>query len=512
MIIAPILLAFLACFPTGGAPTIQIDAVPAYGAFGNLTGRVTGATSATHAVAVYIGIDGAGWITKPTFSSPTVPIQADGSFSANVTTGGGLDLRATMFCAALVPAGYTPPQASAAGSVPPTLLYDAIAWHERYGPTLEFAGRTWAIKDFPTPVGPGPNAFSDDPNDIWVDAQDRLHLTLNFHDGTWWSTAVQLTESLGFGTYHFVTESENEDLDPNVTFGAFTYDSYGDDWSVPNFPFRELDFEDSRWGDPQDPTTSQIVVQPHWVPGNIERFTLPDLAADPRVSRWFDWRETSVHFSTVLGDLTPCNFPAAALVHTFDYAHDPSQSHYVPTEGRERFRFNLWLNDPAPLGTDPIEVIISDFRFSPVLGVFPYGCHVNPVDSLVVLSGSPTTGSPLVLGVDNPVGTQFAGSIPYLMIATTPDPAYPCGLASPGWGMAGGSGELLLPLSPFPPIFLTGAPWAGSGTPAPFNLFVPNNPALVGVAFYAQGALIDLSPGATVVIGLTEALQLCIDM
>jgi hypothetical protein len=47
-------------------------------------------------------------------------------------------------------------------------------------------------------------------------------------------------------------------------------------------------------------------------------------------------------------------------------------------------------------------------------------------------------------------------------------------------------------------------------SPAPFNLPVPANPAVVGVELFAQGALVDPSPGASVPIGLTEALQLCI--
>lgn len=102
----------LALITGAGGPSIKIDAAPAYGTFGNLTGSVKGATAATHEVAVYIGIQGAGWITKPYFSFPTVEIQPNGTFSANVTTGGGLDLRATMYCAALVVKGYTPPPAS----------------------------------------------------------------------------------------------------------------------------------------------------------------------------------------------------------------------------------------------------------------------------------------------------------------------------------------------------------------------------------------------------------------
>lgn len=45
---------------------------------------------------------------------------------------------------------------------------------------------------------------------------------------------------------------------------------------------------------------------------------------------------------------------------------DLRRGHLVPTAGRERFRFNVWLNNAAPLGTGVTEVIISDFSFIPL--------------------------------------------------------------------------------------------------------------------------------------------------
>jgi len=141
--------------------------------------------------------------------------------------------------------------------------------------------------------------------------------------------------------------------------------------------------------------------------------------------------------------------------------------------------------------------------------VAPYGCGVNPPGSLVVQSGSPSIGTTFVLGVDNPLGTQSAGAFPILALALAPDAAFPCGTSIPGWGMAapGSPGELLLNLLPPDPVlFLAGTPWTGPGSPVPFALPVPGNCALVGLALYAQGALLD--PGATsgVPLGLTEAL------
>ena len=74
------------------------------------------------------------------------------------------------------------------------------------------------------------------------------------------------------------TESELDDLDVNLTFGAFTWDPYGDEESVPGDAHREIDFEDGRWGDAGDPTNAQFVVQPWNAPDNLHRYTLPDLS------------------------------------------------------------------------------------------------------------------------------------------------------------------------------------------------------------------------------------------
>ena len=127
-----------------------------------------------------------------------------------------------------------------------------------------------------------------------------------------------------------------------------------------------------------------------------------------------------------------------------------------------------------------------------------------------VLSGLPSLGTTVTLGVDNPLGTQTPGSLPFLALATAADPAFPCGTLLPGFGMAGvgAPGELLISLAPPPFLVLAGAPWAGPGTPAPIALPIPVDTTILGASFYAQGLLVDTSPGATVSFGLTDAVEL----
>jgi hypothetical protein len=140
-------------------------------------------------------------------------------------------------------------------------------------------------------------------------------------------------------------------------------------------------------------------------------------------------------------------------------------------------------------------------------GITPYGCAVNPPGSLGVLAGSPTLGTLLTLGVDNPLGTQTPGAFTLLALAFAPDPAFPCGTLLPGFGMAGPGalGEVLLSLVPSP-LLLAGPPFAGSGIPSAFALPIPGDGALAGVLVFAQGAIVD--PAGATAVGLTDGLRI----
>ncbi len=234
----------------------------------------------------------------------------------------------------------------------------------QYNTVLPFSGRSWGVKESNVPVGPGGNRFSADPSDVWVD-QAGLHLTISNNQGNWFSTEVVMSESLGYGTYSFQTNSRLDNLDANATFGAFTWDPFGDDPRQPDFPNREIDFEDSRWGNPLRTTNSQFVVQPYNVLGNVQPFTLPDLSSDPRLTRILKWNQGRVEFIALRGHHPPTDYPAEAIIQRFVYLEDISQNRLVPTPGRENFRFNLWLNRDMPLGSEPIEVIINKFAYLP---------------------------------------------------------------------------------------------------------------------------------------------------
>lgn len=374
-----ILFSLLLCYAiTHAAPnaatgaTVDITSVPPYAVDGFIDGTVTGVDFSTHRVAVYIQIEGLGWWTKPTSLEPDVPINVDGTFTADVATG-GIDNRATIYCAALISDDVRPPSAAGDPRIPSDLDSLAIDCQERYNRLLDFAGLKWAVKEAPVAVGPGQNLFSDQPGDVFVDDAGELHLTVNFHDGFWWATEVILLEGpRGFGTYLFQTASRLDMLDVNITFGAFIWDSYGDEETVPGSPNREFGFEDSRWGDSSDPTNAQAVVQPFDVSGNLYRYTIPDLGAAPALTRFFRWRPQRINFVALSGYYSPSSYPRESVIDQFRYTEDAAVNRFVPTRGRESFRFNLWPNNvelggdppPRPADEQSVEVVITDFKFS----------------------------------------------------------------------------------------------------------------------------------------------------
>jgi hypothetical protein len=143
---------------------------------------------------------------------------------------------------------------------------------------------------------------------------------------------------------------------------------------------------------------------------------------------------------------------------------------------------------------------------------FPYGSGVNPADSLVSLGSRPSLGAMVTLGIDNPLGTQAAGSVPYLFLSLAPDPSFPNGTSIPNFGMSGpgASGELLIGLGAGDLVLASVGPsWIGPGMPVAFDVSVPNDGALLGLHVFAQGILIDPSaPPSAGKFGLTSGIDM----
>lgn len=211
------------------------------------------------------------------------------------------------------------------------------------GRTVGFAGSSWAVKASTGVVGPGPNVFSDSPDNVWVDAAGQLHMRITNRDGQWRSAEVILDRSLGYGTYRWTLASPVGRLDPNVVLGLFTW---SDDAA---YNHREIDIEVARWGNPTSADNAQYVVQPWDRSGNLVRFVQPDVSP---TTHEFTWTQKSVSFRSATA--------TGQTISAYTY-RGPD----VPKAGNERTRMNLWLNGgSAPTDGAEVEVVLSGFTFT----------------------------------------------------------------------------------------------------------------------------------------------------
>ncbi|MFT5290692.1 MAG: hypothetical protein ACI8QS_002403 [Planctomycetota bacterium] len=145
-----------------------------------------------------------------------------------------------------------------------------------------------------------------------------------------------------------------------------------------------------------------------------------------------------------------------------------------------------------------------------------YGAALNPPRSLLLQGEvSPTVGMTSIFEIDNPLGTQSAGSLSVLVTSLAPAAGFPSGTLFSGFGMTspGADGELLVSLSApdrVPP-YRFGSAWGGPSLPALVSVDIPPLGYLAGLRIYAQGLLVDISPGAPVPFGLTSAIRFTVE-
>lgn len=356
----PSLAISLASFATqcpAGLPSILITNLPAHGATSPLAGLVLNANPATQAVAVFIYVPGYGWVTKPTCAQPLTTIQTNGSWSANIATGGAGDLTATRVAALLVSTNFNLPCVLGLASLPTNSYAQAIAKTVITRPSpgvrfLNFSGYDWWVKDSAGPVGPGPNYFSAATDNVWTDANGWLHLRITHRSNAWQCAELVSARTFGPGHYRFELNSPADSLNPNVTLGLFTW---SDD---PAYTYREIDVECARWGNAADPDNSQFVVQPWDVTNHLFRYRVPVGLANS--THLFVWETNRVSFQCQTGAYSGFG---TNLIASYVFTNAAA----VPQSGDENVRLNLWLvRGNPPTDNNEVEVVIRSFNFVPL--------------------------------------------------------------------------------------------------------------------------------------------------
>jgi len=280
------------------------------------------------------------WWLQPLVTSPFTVILSDHTWHNETHYG-------TEYAALLVDPSYHP--AAVLRTMPePGGLVPAVAFtpgqHKSSSYFTNFSGFTWRVRWVPSDRGGTPNLYN--PKNVYVDDRGALHLQIVKRDQRWTCSEVNLTRSLGYGTYSFTVEDISQ-LEPNVVFGMFMWDYSTDQGSN-----REFDIEVSRWGDP-DSQNAQFVLQPNYAPMNISRFAAP--AGRLRYTIvWEPGRITMITSRALSGE------PVVSK-HVF--------TSQVPKPGSESARMTFYLNSSPKSKSDGLErraeVVVDRFQFLP---------------------------------------------------------------------------------------------------------------------------------------------------
>jgi hypothetical protein len=351
---------FLAgCANKGQAtPSIIITNLPVYGTTNRLAGVVLGADPAACQVAVFINVPPYGWYSKPTCAQALTAIQPDGSWSANITTGGS-DTNATRIAALLVGTNYDQPCVLGEAFLPTNIFAEAMAsavvTREYPGVRwLNFSDYDWWVKTSPgSQVGPGPNYFSDSTNNVWTDPEGWLHARITNLSNQWQCAEIVSARTFGYGSYRFELGSRVDNLDTNIVLGLFTW---SDD---PAYADREIDVECSR-GFAADTNNAQFTVQPYYLSGHYGRYCVPAGLSDS--THLFTWQSNVVTFQSQSGSYSAALNPTN-VISTWVFANGSA----VPQTGDENVHLNLWLlfGHPPAEGNE-VELVIKSFQFVPL--------------------------------------------------------------------------------------------------------------------------------------------------
>jgi hypothetical protein len=325
-------------------PSVAITEVPPAGEGGpDRVARIAGRVDAVQSGATIILFAKSGiWYVQPFRKQPTTTIRRDGTWSSSIHLG-------SEYAALLVRDGYQPP--STVQSLPEvggnvlavTRVRGAGDSHTPVSRTIDFSGYQWEIRQRPSERG-GYNQY--DSENVRVGGDGALHLSLSNRAGTWTSAEVNLTRTLGYGTYTF-TVRDLAAFDQAALLTFFTYDESG-----PPDTFREMDIELQR-SDPRARVAGRYVLQPFYIASNLARFTAPT----GRSTYSFRWEPGRVVFANVPGGRQDLN-AAGNAEREFTVG--------VPAAGQEHIGINLcYFRKASPPPRGPVEVLIERFQYFP---------------------------------------------------------------------------------------------------------------------------------------------------
>jgi hypothetical protein len=327
-------------------PTIEFTKIPPAAQGGRervdvASGRVTGAKPGQKIV---LYARSGPWWVQPWPEQALIPIQPDATWGTSTHLG-------FEYAAMLVDPSYKAPPTMDVAPTPGGSIV-AVTIVKGSGPTqvaptipVRFSGYDWKVRTIASDRGGLNNLYDGD--NVWIDASGAMHLRMKKKAGRWTCAEVEMTRSLGYGTYVLVVRDISH-LEPAAVLSINTFDDWGGDQH-----YRELDVEISRWGDRGNPNNAQYGIQPFYVPGNVAPFKAPA----GTLTHTFRWESGRASFKTVRGSSRQAGAPTVSE-HVFTSG--------VPSAGQETLQFLFYVvaSEKSPVQKDS-EVVIEKFEYFP---------------------------------------------------------------------------------------------------------------------------------------------------
>ncbi len=238
-----------------------------------------------------------------------------------------------------------------------TVVYN-VSMPYGYGDTVDNTGKriirwqglNWTCKNVQG-ADPGSNNFSDSSDNIWVDDQQRLHLTIKKDSGDWNCTEIRCQNNYTFGKFTWKIDPASPVFNLSQESAWIGFFSYRDDNN-------ETDIEISRW-QVQGNHLILYTLQPYWIPGNSQGH-LPAVTNSQGSTTTEDNYDGSG--MTVSMDREPTYVDFTALDNNGNViAYEHFTNSAVIDQGPEQLMMNFYLRSIPTSGPD-VEIILDSLR------------------------------------------------------------------------------------------------------------------------------------------------------
>lgn len=344
LLIILILLAGCGASQSKLAPTIEFARIPPQDVGGSVKmvaveGKVVGAKTGQQIV---LFAKSGQWFVQPFLSRPFTEIQADSSWQSTIHTG-------TEYAALLVEPDYRPPARTdelpaVGGGVIAVASVKGTGELPVASKTVNFSGYEWFTRETTFYRKGTQTVF--DPKNVWIDERGFLHLRIANDSGKWTSGKVNLTRSLGYGTYIFTVRDISR-LEPGGYLSLSTWDPLEAGQN-----HREMILEVSRPKEAADKNL-QFIIQPYYLAMNVAQFNAPAGV----LTHTIHWEPGKAEFKTFRGsEIGEAAKPIAEHLFTLG----------IPTSESETVNISLYISDYSEQSLKgESEVVVEKFEYLP---------------------------------------------------------------------------------------------------------------------------------------------------